>query len=212
MKYFYFIISFFVFAWISHAQTNVNTNGVNALLALVTTNPPAPSPLNGLMPTRGPIKIEAAGPAVFDINGHWVTYSDNVRVTDAQMELTCEWLEHNLPQNGETITNIVARTNVVIDFTQKNGQKAHGTGDKAVYFFHVQNGVTNDTITLTGNPPMVQEGPNQLTGDAIIYDLMTGFVTTKGPIQGEFWPTNSSASKTNLTAAKTNQPAQMNSH
>ena len=212
MKLLYFVISIFAFAWMSHAQTNVNTNGVNAILALVTTNPPAPSPLNGLMPTRGPIKIDAAGPAVFDMNEHRVTYSDTVRVTDAQMVLTCEWLEHNLPQNGETITNIIARTNVVIDFTQKDGQKMHGTGDQAIYFFHVQNGVTNDTITLTGNPPMVQEGPNRLTGDAFVYDLMTGLVTTKGPMQGEFWPATNNPAKTNSPVAKTNQPAQMNLH
>jgi hypothetical protein len=108
MKSLFFAILFFAVAWTACAQTNANTNGVNALLALVTTNPPPPS--NGFMASRGPITIDAAGPAVFDINGHWVFYSDNVSVTDAQMNLTCQWLKHNLPQNGEQITNILAET------------------------------------------------------------------------------------------------------
>lgn len=204
MKFLHIAILFFAVGWIACAQTNVATNGVEAILALVTTNPPtqpkAPNPSAGFMPARGPIMIDAAGPAVFDINGHWVTYSDDVRVTNGEMTLTCEWLRHNLPQNGEEITNIIARTNVVINFTDKNGQKARGTGDQAVYFFHVQNGVTNNTVTLTGNPPRVQEGLTYITGDSIVYDLMTGLVTATGPIQGYWQGTNS-------PTAKTNQPA-----
>ena len=32
----------------------------------------------------------------------------------------------------------------------------HATGDKAVYDYSVQNGVTNETVTLTGNPQQVE--------------------------------------------------------
>jgi lipopolysaccharide transport protein LptA len=199
MKFLYFIISFFAMSWISCAQTNANTKGVDALLALVTTNPAPPSS-TGFMPARGPIMIDAEGPAVFDINGHAVTYSDDVRVTNGAMTLTCEWLKHNLPQGGEDITNIIAETNVVINFTDKNGQKARGTGDKAVYFYHVQDGVTNKTLTLTGNPPRVQQGLTYISGTNIVYDLMSGLVIANGPIQGYWQDTNSPAGKTNQPA------------
>ena len=198
MKFLFIAILIFAIGWISCAQTNVSTNGVEAILALVTTNPPPPS--TDFIPARGPITIDAAGPAVFDINGHWVTYSDDVRVTNGEMTLTCEWLKHNLPQNGEQITNIIAETNVVINFSDKNGQKTRGTGNKAVYFFQIQNGVTNKTVTLTGHPPKVQMGLSYFTGDSIVYDLMTGLVYAPRGFQGYWQDTNS-------PAAKTNQPA-----
>ena len=63
----------------------------------------------------------------------------------------------NMPQNGEHVTNIVAKTNVVIDFTDEKGQKSHATGRKGVYFYHVENGVTNETVTLTGTPEQEPE-------------------------------------------------------
>ena len=206
MKLIYFVILFFFGVWLSQAQTNVNTNGVDAILALVTTNPPAPPPAR-FTQTHGPITIEAMGPAVFDWNSHWATYSDNVRVTNGEMTMTCEWLKTDLPQNGEQVTNITAETNVLIDFTDQKGQVTHATGDKAVYYFHVQDGVTNETITLTGNPPIVRQGLNHISGDAIIYNLMTGLVNVNGPVQGAFWPDTNSVAGTNSAGTKTNSPA-----
>jgi lipopolysaccharide transport protein LptA len=199
MKYLSIVILFFAFGWISCAQTNVATNGVDALLALVTTNPPAPAPM-GFMPAHGPIIIDSAGRAVFDINGHWVTYTDDVRVTNGEWTLTCDWLKLNLPQNGEDPTNITAETNVVTDFLDKSGQKIRGIGDKAVYFYNVQNGVTNKTVTLTGNPPKVRMGLSYFTGDTIVYDLMSGVVYAPSGFRGYYENTNSPAGKTNQPA------------
>ena len=78
-------------------------------------------------------------------------YRDHVRVDSPDMKLRCEWLAADLPQAGGRVTNIVAETNVVIDATDDKGQKMHATGDKTVYVFAIQNGVTNETVTLTGN-------------------------------------------------------------
>src|ERR1700722_8362185 len=101
MRFFYFAILMLVGAGTTlRAQTNTSTNPVEAILALVTTNSPAPpatNPPDAYKAPHGPLKIDADGPADFDLNGHWVTYRDNVRVTDPQMKLTCEWLEANLP-------------------------------------------------------------------------------------------------------------------
>jgi len=216
MKLKYFAILFFSCVWISQAQTNVNTNGVDAILALVTTNRPAPPPAAGpgagLTRPQGPIKIQAQGEAVFDLNDHWATYSDHVQVTDALMKLTCEWLKSNLPQNStDSVTNIVAETNVVIDFTDKTGQQTHAIGDKAVYYFHVQNGVTNETVTLTKNPPnfpVVQHGQDYITGSNIVYNLVTDFFYVYGPVQAEGWPGTNTPAGLIPTTAKTNQPVQ----
>lgn len=188
-----------------NAQTNAGTNGVDSILALVTTNRPAESPdtnRSAAMKPRSPIFIEAAGPAVFDMDNHWVSYRDDVHVTDGQMKLTCDWLMANFPGNGEQPTNIVAETNVIADFTDARGRRERATGNKAVYHYEVQDGTTNETITLTGNPPQIQEGPgftNRLTGNAIVYDLRTRLMTVTEP-KGAYYPTNSPAG-TNVQAS-----------
>lgn len=88
--------------------------------------------------------------ADFDLNDRHAVYSGDVHVTDPRMKLTCEWLVADLPQSGH-IHQIVAETNVVIDLVQSN-LTVHATGDKAVYDYSVENGVTNESVTLTGNP------------------------------------------------------------
>jgi lipopolysaccharide export system protein LptA len=182
---------------------------VEAILALVTTNSPPPAkPPELFKAPRGPLIIESDGPADFSLNGHWVNYRDNVRATDSQMKLTCEWLEANLPlQSSERFTNIVARTNVVIDFTDNNGQKSRGTGDKAVYFYHVDNGVTNETVTLYGNPPKLQRGQSIMTADTIIWDRITGDVRTTGNFRGYFVQDTNAPAITNSMPLGTNELA-----
>jgi lipopolysaccharide export system protein LptA len=211
MKLKYFVILLLGCAWISRAQTNTATNGVDAILALVNTNPiPKATATTPLSRPQGPITIQAQGQAAFDLNGHWETYSDHVQVTDAEMKLTCEWLTSDLPQNGEPVTNIVAETNVVIDFTDKSGLQTTAIGDKAVYHFHVQNGVTNETITLTRNPPnfpVVRRGLDYIQGTNIVYNLVNDFFYVNGPVQAQGWPGTNSPVKINSPVMKTNQPA-----
>lgn len=184
------------------AQTNAATNGVDSILALVTTNRPAastatnqPDPANQ---QREPVTISSTGPLIMDMINHWLTYSDHVHVTDGQMKMTCEWLKANFPANGEQIdqpTNIVAETNVVVDFVDTKGQKGRALGDKAVYRFEVLKGVTNETVTLTGNPPKILQGvnyTNSLTGSKFVYDLRTKVWNVEQPSL-IYWKTNSSA-------------------
>lgn len=181
----------------TNTPTTTATNGVDSILALVTTNRPAtppatnqPDPVNQ---SHGPTTIASAGPLIFDMNNHWITYSDHVRVSQGQMKLTCEWLKADFPANGDP-TNIVAQTNVVVDFVDSKGQKGRALGDKAVYRLQVQDGVTNETVTLTGNPPEVMQGPNytnHLTGSKFTYDLRTRIWNVEQP-NGVFWKTNSS--------------------
>jgi lipopolysaccharide transport protein LptA len=223
MKVFYSIILFLGCSiLISTAQTNADTNamtatnqphGVEAILALVTTNHP-PTPTNSPTQPRmqGPIKISSDGPADFDLNNHWVTYSDHVIVTNAEVRMTCEWLKANLPQTGD-LTNIVAETNVVVDFTDEKGQKSRATGHKGVYFYHVENGVTNQTITLTGTPdkkPKLDQAQGTLTGDSIIWNLVTHHLTIEGSPEGIGFMDSKSPTGTNSPAAMTNVPTATN--
>jgi len=105
----------------------------------------------------------------FDMTRRTVVYRGHVRVDDPEMKLSCEWLTADLPETGERMTNIVALTNVVIDFTDDRGHTNHATGDKAVYVYAVRDGVTNETVTLTGNA-QVENAQLTLTGEPVYWD------------------------------------------
>jgi lipopolysaccharide transport protein LptA len=208
---------------LSRAQTNANTNAVDQILALVTTNAPAPKPQS-----HPETQIEAEGPADFDLAGRRVIYHEHVRVDSANMKLTCEWLAADLPQTGNRVTNIVAETNVVLDAADEKGQKMHATGDRAVYVYSVENGVTNETVTLTGHARL-ENAQGWLTGDSIIWDRVherlsvpsnpkmifhqaiasAGFGTNSLTTATNLPPaaTNAAEVKTNLPAAAANAPA-----
>ena len=144
-----------------HAQTNATVPGPPAS---ATTNVPAAP-----RPPRAPTQIYSDNGADFDLNGHQAIYRGHVRVDDPQMKLTCAQLTADMPESGGHVSRIVVETNVVIDFTDERGQTNHATSDKAVYLYHVQNGVTNETVTLTGNPQMENAQGTQ-AGDVIIWD------------------------------------------
>lgn len=195
-------------------HTNISTNGVNAILAMVTTNqaPAATNRSTMPQPARGPTIINADGPMEADWDNHLVTYRHNVHVTSAQMKMTCEWLLANLPQGSEHVTNIVAETNVIADFTDEKGEQYHATGSKAVYFYHVENGITNETVTLTGTPqqrPKLYRTQDTLTGDSITWNFVTHKLDVDHP-EGIGWPeTNKAPAVTNSPVTKTHQPAGM---
>jgi hypothetical protein len=195
------------------AQTNTGTNastgtnGVDSILALVTTNRPAAPPATNQPAARprGPIFIHSSGPAVVDMENHWVTYSDSVLVTNPEMKLTCEWAKADFPANWEQATNVIAQTNVIIDYIDPKGQKGRALGDKAVYLFQILNGLTNETVTLTGdptnNPPEVEAGSNYMNhqiASSIVYDVRTGKVFFYNP-SGIVYPAASGTNSPNST-------------
>jgi hypothetical protein len=103
----------------------------------------------------------------------------------------------------------------VIDSTDNKGQTTHVTGDKAVYIYNVQNGVTNETVTLTGNPqPRVENAQGTMAADVITWDRANNHYRLIGNYKGVghqnfgvVTDTNLPPANTNnLTAPKTNLP------
>jgi len=143
---------------------------------------PAPAQTNvttATLPTaRGPTLISART-GDFDLNAREAVYRGHVRVDDPQMQLTCEQLSADMPQEGGHVSHIVAETNVVIDFMDNKGLTNRATGDKAVYIYSVQGGVTNETVTLTGDPqPQMEDGQgNTIVGDVIVWDRLSNHWT-----------------------------------
>jgi lipopolysaccharide transport protein LptA len=130
---------------------------------------------------RKPTQIEADR-GEFDLNSRRGVYIGHVKVDNPEMKLRCEQLTVALASEAEASqpTNIVAEVNVVMDFTDEKGQSTEATGDKAVYQFSDQGGVTNETVALTGNPK-VENARATVTGREITWDVITGHMTVTNP-------------------------------
>ena len=155
-------------------------------------------------PERSPTLINSDH-ADFDLTARRAIYHGNVRVDDPQMTLTCVLLTADLPQSNEQMKHIVAETNVVIDAVDEKGQTNHATSDKAIYDYSVQNGVTNETVTLTGNAKM-ENAQGWLTGEPIVWDRVNNHLNAKD--HKMVFRQNASSLLTNTNAAphKTNFP------
>jgi lipopolysaccharide export system protein LptA len=186
-------------AWVTHAQTNVAEQNPPATAA--TNAPAAPTP----PPPRPPTRIESDNSADFDLNGRQAIYRGHVRVDDPEMKLTCGLLVADVPQAGGHPNRIVAETNVVIDFTDTKGQTNHATSDKAVYSYSVQNGVTNETLTLTGNPQMENAQGTQ-AGDVIVWDRANNRIHFENPHMVFRQNLSIAPPMTNSPPAQTNPP------
>jgi len=163
-------------AGILRAQTNApNTNTVAEILALVTTNAPPP-------PQPKPVVTTDISSDSWDYYNETrqMVYHGNVRVDNPQLKLTCAQITAGFSPAGGRINHIVAETNVVIDATDEKGATNHVTCDKAVYDYNVQGSVTNDTVTLTGNPQIVNaQGTN--TANVIVWDRANGHIRESSP-------------------------------
>jgi lipopolysaccharide transport protein LptA len=197
MKRFSLIVMAGLCGGMVHAQTNA---AAPSSPASAITNSPDATP-----PPRAPTLIHADS-ADFDLNGHQAVYRGHVRVDDTQMKLTCEQLVADMPPAGGRPNHIVAETNVVIDFTDTKGQTNHATGDKAVYVYSEQGGVTNKTVTLTGNPVMVNAQGTQ-TGDVIILDLANNKIHFDNPNMIFRQSLNGATADTNSPPATVGKPA-----
>ena len=143
--------------------------------------------------------------ADFDGNVHTVIYRGNVCVSNADLKLTCLLLVADLPESGGHLNHVVAETNVVMNATDSKGQPVHVTSEKAVYNYSLQNGVTNETVTLTGSPrPQVVDARGLQSADVIVWDRANNSYHFSGNYY--FGPnTNNVPAATNAPAANTNK-------
>lgn len=155
---------------------------------------------------RQPTRIDSDS-ADFDMkmNAREVIYRGHVRVTDPQMKLTCARLAADLPPDGGRVNHIVAETNVVIDFTNEKNQTNHVMSDKAVYIYNVKNGVTNETVTFTGNAK-IENAQGWLTGEPIVWNRANNSLTATNQKMIYRQNLNGAPAGTNSSRAKTNFP------
>jgi len=114
----------------------------------------------------------------FDGKTMQMVYLGHVFVTDnVKGKLHCDQLTVSVPPSGGHLTNIVAESNVVIDYLENAGQTNHITASKAVYAYSVVTNlatiVTNELVTFTGGQPMPKVENPQVTilSEPLIYDV-----------------------------------------
>ncbi|MEI9963264.1 MAG: hypothetical protein WDM76_19765 [Limisphaerales bacterium] len=99
----------------------------------------------------------------------------------------------------------MAETNVMIDFTDEKGQTMRTFSDKAVYVYEVQDGQTNETVTLTGNA-VVENEQGWLHGEPIIWNRASNRLTAMNQRMIFRQSLNNMTSGTNSPSGKTNFP------
>lgn len=134
-----------------------------------------------------------------------VIYTGGVRVNDPQLQLTCEQLTADFPKSGGHINRMVALTNVVMDSVDDKGETNHATSDMAVYEYNVQDGVTNEIITLSGNA-RAENTQLILYGEPITYNRATGNLTAEKEHMIIKQKAPDPLTGTNAPAPKTNSP------
>ncbi len=157
--------------------------------------PPATAPVaKESTKTKPPTEIDSDS-ADFDLNAHQAVYRNHVVVTDPKVRLTCEWMLVTLPQGGEHLSHVLAATNVVVDFTNAQGEKYHVTAAQAVYDYKVVNTVTNETVTFTGNP-VVDTTNSTIYSEPMVWDRgRNHFVFTEPKMISKDTGTNGPAQK-----------------
>jgi lipopolysaccharide export system protein LptA len=138
-------------------------------LALAQLNPPPPKLKAASQP---PTEISSDS-ADFDLNIRRAIYRGHVLVVDPKVTMQCELLVVDLPAAGGHLTNVLAQTDVVIDFIDERGKTNHVTAAKAVYAYSLIGSVTNETVTFTGTPgekPRVEYPDYTITSEPLIWD------------------------------------------
>jgi lipopolysaccharide export system protein LptA len=169
-----------------------------------------PNALQGFSQNRDqPVHIEAATLEVRDKQKE-ATFSGDVRVKQGDTGMRCKSLvvfyEQDAegapkgktlqaaspgPRGEQRIKRLEARGGVVV--TQKD-QTA--TGELGIF------DMKSNTVTLTGNPVVMTQGPNVLRGDKLVVDLTSGVSRVEsgksgqGRVQGLFQPGTGTDPKT----------------
>jgi lipopolysaccharide export system protein LptA len=172
---------------------------VNCGLAQAQTNAPAG------MPVEQEVVITADS-SHFDGITNQLVYLGHVVVLDPpRSRLECERLTVFLPADHGNPTNIVAETNVIVDYVDESGQTNHVTAPKGIYTYqlldpitnivnsatNITYGTTNEIITFATYAgelpwPKVTTPKGTVRADPLIVNVPKRTFDTPGKVEYEF--------------------------
>ena len=132
---------------------------------------------------RGDVSVKSDDGVIYTGDEGRVIYKKNVVVLDPvdspRTIIRCDWLTLIRTAEGK-VTEITAETNVVIHLIDLKGTNTL-RGYRAVY------ATSNDTITISGDPPIGETPQSILIGDKLmIYERSTGRFSSPGRIEQRF--------------------------
>jgi lipopolysaccharide export system protein LptA len=140
-----------------------------------TNPPPAAAPTNSPSAPPDEVVIEAATMRAVMTNKVMVAmYRGNVRVNHPRWWTRSETLTCNIPVAGKRPESLILESNVFLFSLDAKNRTNTARGDRAVYAFKIVNGVTNETVVLTGKPAQVDTPDSTIESDQITGDLATG--------------------------------------
>ncbi len=157
------------------SELSESTGGTNA------------APLAGRKPGE-PEKFATISSEGYEMQAESARFWGGVHVTDPDLDWTCDRATVQLPPPGSSTRGMVAEQEVEFVMLDQNGQEMHGTGDRSIYSYSVPAaGKTNETLTLIGDPAMLEKTNGIFENSVIVFDRARNKLTARGSyvIHGE---------------------------
>jgi lipopolysaccharide export system protein LptA len=122
-----------------------------------------------------PVKITCEE---YELSPERAVFRGDVRVDDAQMQLTCDLLTVTLAPGGTNVLDIVADRNVVMSLVETNGQLTTATCARAVYT------AATGQIELSTQPKVRRPDGSWFVAERIVMDRATGNLSAQGSYRG----------------------------
>jgi len=97
-------------------------------------------------------------------------FEGGVRIQHPRLRMLCDHLTVESESEHGQNRRVSAEEKVTFDLTDEDGTSAKGSGDRVVYSYGVVGGITNDLMTLYGNPAMLVTTNRAFDNKVIVLD------------------------------------------
>jgi lipopolysaccharide export system protein LptA len=165
-------------------EMQVRTNAVMWLPAdeLQTSGSGTQSSVTTPRGSAGGTQVAEITSATYRVTRTGAVFDHDIHVVHPQMNWSCESLTAGFAA-GTQEKGLTAEGRVAFDLTSEKGQKVRGVSEKAIYSYNVAGNITNDIVTLLGNPAMLQMTNTTFQNKTIVFDRAQNKLTAYGNYQ-----------------------------
>ncbi len=152
--------------------------------------------------SSAPAKSVQITSETYELSPEGAVFQGDVRVDDAQMQLTCERLTVTIAPDGTNVANIVADGNVVMNLTEASGAASTATCARAVYT------AATEQLEFSGQPVVDRADGSRFAAEKIVMDRATGKLSALGQLhfQGRWSPPGNESQSPRLPWEKPSAP------